>query len=350
VTIPAPHKGVPSDRHDRSAPHNEVPSDHHDRSAPHKGVPSSRGEVHPSSRLLLGAALMLVVAIALQVVRDRNWTPFRPAASVMWLQAGPIARRLALGYDNLLADIYWMRAVVYYGSVRLASAADRNYDLLYPMLDMVTTLDPDFKVAYRFGAIFLTEAYPSGPGRPDQAIDLLQRGAAQDPKAWEYIHDIGFVYYWWLGDYPQAASWFSRAAEVPGAPIWLKPLAATTLAEGGDRNLSRQMWRQIAEGSDVEWIRSSAATRLMQLDALDAIDQLSAIVARFKAQIGRLPSSWTELVSARLLPGVPLDPSGLPLVLDATTGFVDVAEQSPLWPLPIKQRRSAEAPSSAVPQ
>lgn len=300
-------------------------------------VPSGQ---ESNRRLLLGVALMLVVAIGLQIVRDRQWTPFQPAASLMWLHAGPMARRLSLGYDNLLADVYWMRTVVYYGGVRrVEDERVRNYDLLYPMLEMVTTLDPDFKVAYRFGAIFLTEAYPNGPGRPDQAIDLLQRAIARHPDGWEYMHDIGFVHYWWLGDYENAALWFRKAGALPGAPTWLKPLAATTLAEGGNRDLSRQMWRQMREGSDVDWIRRSAEQRLTQLDALDAIDQLAPVIARFKATTGRSPQSWAELVAARLLPGVPLDPSGAPFVLDATSGSVGVSEQSPLWPLPVKQMR-----------
>ena len=51
---------------------------------------------------------------------------------------------------------------------------DKNYDLLYPLLDLVTTLDPRFNVAYRFGAIFLVRAAPGGPGRPDLAIALLE--------------------------------------------------------------------------------------------------------------------------------------------------------------------------------
>ena len=83
-------------------------------------------------------------------------------------------------FDNLVADVYWMRAVVYYGGKRRASAKHRplrrTSTQLYPLLDLVTSLDPYFRVAYRFGAIFLTEAYPSGPGRPDLAIALLQRG------------------------------------------------------------------------------------------------------------------------------------------------------------------------------
>ena len=99
----------------------------------------------------------------------------------------------------------------------------------------MTSLDPHFKVAYRFGAIFLAEPYPGGPGRPDHAIALLERGIERDDGRWEYMEDIGFVYYWWLTDFQQAAEWFKRAGEQPGAPTWLAPLAATTLAQGGNR-------------------------------------------------------------------------------------------------------------------
>lgn len=301
---------------------------------------SAAADVRPSSRgLVLPMILLLTISVALQVVRDRGWTPYRPAAPMLWLQAGPMARRLALGYDNLAADIYWMRAVVYYGGQRLAPADQRTYEQLFPLLRLVTTLDPAFKVAYRFGAIFLTEPPPNGPGRPDQAIDLLRRAIDANPDGWEYMHDTAFVYYWWLGDYRSAAAWFERAAVVPGAPAWLAPLAATTLAEGGDRGLSRQMWRQLRDDSDVAWIRRSAETRLAQLDALDAIDRLAPLVAQYAAAYGRPPAAWGELVTARLLPGIPLDPAGVPFVLDAATGRIDVARRSPLFPLPAKQRR-----------
>lgn len=292
--------------------------------------------------LLLAMAGLVAVSTGLQIARDRVWTPFTPAATVMWLHAGPIATRLALGYDNLLADLYWIRAVVYYGSQRLAAVEHKNYDLLSPMLALVTTLDPNFKVAYRFGAIFLTEAYPNGPGRPDQAIQLLERAIARHPDGWEYMYDTAFVYYWSLNDYRTAASWFERAAAVSGAPSWLKPLAATTLAQGGDRALSREMWRQLRDGSDQEWIRESAQTRLLQLDALDAIDALSGAIARYTAMTGKAPAAWADLVAARILRGVPLDPAGHPFVLAPETGAIDVSPESPLFPLPDKTRRGPQ--------
>jgi hypothetical protein len=277
---------------------------------------------------------LLAVAIGLQVVRDRGWQPYQPPNPLLWVQSGPLLSRLALGYDNIIADVYWMRAVVYYGGKLQAEGQQRNFDLLYPLLDLVTSLDPHFKVAYRFGAIFLTEAYPSGPGRPDLAIGLLEKGIARDSAQWEYFQDIGFVYYWWLRDFKTAAEWFRRGAQQPGAPAWLELVAASTLTEGGDRQSSRFLWQQLRDGTDIAWVRRSATLRLLQLDAMDIIDELNSIADRFAARLGRPASGWPELVKAERLRGVPLDPAGVPLAYNPTTGRVSVDRRSPLWPLP----------------
>lgn len=297
-------------------------------------------DLRPSNTFLYAAVtLLLAVSVIIQVNRDRGWLPYAPPTPMMWLQSGPLAKRVSLSFDSLVADVYWMRAVVYYGGKRLESAQTpssthpANFDLLSPLLDLVTSLDPHFKVAYRFGAIFLTEAYPSGPGRPDLAIALLQRGIAQDSARWEYMEDIGFVYYWWLHDYQQAADWFKKASELHGAPSWLGPLAATTLAEGGDRRSSRFLWTELLQNTDIDWVKTNAALRLRQLDAMDTIDELNRRSARFAAREGRPPRDWLEFAAAERINGVPLDPDGGRYVIDEK-GHVDLAATSALRPLP----------------
>jgi tetratricopeptide (TPR) repeat protein len=227
-----------------------------------------------------------------------------------------------------------MRTVVYFGRQRLSTDPDKNYDLLHPLLDLVTTLDPHFTVAYRFGAVFLSERYPDGPFRPDQAIDLLKRGAARNPTRWQYPHDVGFVYYFALRDYTQASEWFSRASEIPNSPIWLRSMAAVALTRGGDREASRFLWRQLHDGAEAEAIRENALFRLAQLDAFDAIDALNQAVARYQAQAGRFPESWGELIGSGLLRQVPADPAGVPFVLDPANQDVRIARESPLWLVP----------------
>jgi hypothetical protein len=287
----------------------------------------------PANGFLYAAiAALMTVSLLVQVVRDRGWQPFEPPSGVMWIRSGEFAKRLALGFDNLAADIYWIRAVVYFGGQRLGT--QKSYDQLFPLLDLVTSLDPQFSVAYRFGSIFLAEPFPGGAGRPDLAMQLLQKGMTADPTRWEYLQDIGFIDYFSNRDYIRAAEWFKRAADVPGAPEWLGPLAATTLAEGGNRESSRTLWTHLRDGTDVEWIRNTAAHRLQQLDAMDAIEELNRITASFTARHGRPPKDMEEVAVERRWRGLPVDPSGMPFLVDPATGKVELSPSSRLWPLP----------------
>lgn len=295
-----------------------------------------------------GVAVVVLAGFcaSLSAVRDRQYGQGRAETAVLYLSSGDALRQLALSFDAVLADVYWIRAIQHYGSTKLLLAGDARapdpgveraqYQLLYPLLDITTTLDPRFNVAYRFGAIFLTEAYPAGPGQPDRAIALLQKGFREMPDKWQYLMDIGFVHYWWLHNYEEAASWFRKASEVAGAPWWLKPLAATTLAQGGDRRSSQVLWQQMYDTADNEWLRNEAARRLTQLRALDEIDQLTAAVAAHRDRTGQPPPSWQALVAQGFLAGVPVDPTGTPYVLDGARGVVYVSPDSPLFPLPIE--------------
>ena len=285
------------------------------------------------------AVLAFVVAVSLQMMRDR-WYPRDEAdlEQILYIRSGEALKRITLSFDALAADVYWIRAIQNYGGDRLSGPKARTkYQLLFPLLDLTTTLDPYFNIAYRFGAIFLSEAYPGGPGRPDQSIALLQKALTVMPQKWQYYHDIGFVYYWRMRDYQTAATWFQRAAEQPNAPNWLQPLTASMLVRGNDRAAARFLWQQIAK-SEEAWLRRNAEHALFQLQALDTIDQLEAVIQRFPPPPGE-QYSWDDLLRRRVLRLQPVDPLGAPYVIDAATGRVRVSEQSPLFPMPEEPRR-----------
>jgi hypothetical protein len=292
------------------------------------------------------AVVLLLAAVQLQAVRERAYPRAVDDDDVVYIQSGAALRRLTGAYNTLAADVYWIRAIQYYGGIkrRLESqspnqpppsarpTAPAEYASLYPLLDVTTSLDPRFNIAYRFGAIFLAEPYPAGPGRPDLAIRLLEKGLRERPDKWEYMQDIGFVHYWYRRDYETAAAWFQKASGLPGAPWWMQSLAATTLAQGGDRNSSRRMWEAIRASAEVDWLRRDAERRLMQLRALDEIDILQKRVDAVTARTGERPSDWRVLIRAGALPAIPLDPSGT--VYELSEGRVRLARSSPLWPPP----------------
>jgi len=296
--------------------------------------------------LLVGA--LLAAAAGLQRVREEKYPSTAIADASLYVTSGNTLRRMTAGYNALAADLYWIRAIQYYGDINLkphvapalvpSRGAPADYQLLYPLLDLTTSLDPRFNIAYRFGSIFLAEAPPGGAGRPDLAVALLQKGLRERPDKWEYMQDIGFVYYWWFRDFHAAADWFTRASQVPGAPWWLRSLAATTLLEGGDRRSSRTMWEAIRQSAEIDWLRHDAERRLSQLAALDQIDALQKLVDQATRRDGAPPTSWTPLLGGRPLPGIPVDPAGTPYEVDAS-GRVRLSTRSPLFPIPEEPQR-----------
>jgi hypothetical protein len=279
------------------------------------------------------ALVCLAIAIALQFARDRAYPRDDPdTQALLYVRSPEAIRRMALGFDALAADAYWIRAIQHYGGDRLEAGKPRRYELLYPLLDIATSLDPYFNIAYRFGAIFLSEAYPGGPGRPDHAVALLRKGIVTQPTKWQYYHDIAFVHYWALRDPIAAAEWFRRAAQQPDAPNWLMPVAAAMLTQGSDRAASRFLWQQML-GADQEWLRRRADHALKQLDALDQIDRLNRFIASLPKATGQ-SYSWQWAIRTGGLRGVPVDPSGTPYEIDPQTGHVTLARASLLFPLP----------------
>lgn len=267
----------------------------------------------------------LLAAVPVQQAIDRQWRQIEKRDERLYLPSGNLLRRLSLGHESLLANIYWTRAVQYFGRQRLEGA--ERFDLLGPLLRIATELDPHLIIAYRFGALFLAGRPPMGAGKPEEALHLLRRGIVANPDYWRFWQDLGFIYYWDLKDYETAAQIFRTGGEHPGARVWMNVLAAKVSAEGGGIETSRMLWQEIYTHAENEQIRQSALEHLAALQAQEDLAVLNARVAAFREREGRLPRSWGELVQAGLVHAVPQDPSGLPYRL-APEGRVILSPES----------------------
>ena len=282
----------------------------------------------------MAVVLGMAAASAVLAARDQRYPQQISTDRVLYLRSGRVAHVLALGFDSLAADLYWIRTVQHYGGDRIWRPMTGAFELLQPLLDLTTTLDPHFTVAYRFGAFFLSASPPGGPGRPDQAIALLRKGLDADPARWQYAHDIGFVYLWHFNDAASlklAAEWFERASRMPKAPNWLLPVVTTTLA-GADRDAARASLRDLAANADQAWLKRYAVRTLGQLSAMDDIDALQVIVDRYREAHRGAGATWDDLIRAGALPGVPVDQARA--AYELRDSRVTIGAKSPLWPLP----------------
>jgi hypothetical protein len=248
--------------------------------------------------------------VPLQRAINRELAAQGNIGELLYLPSGTILRRLSLGHEGLLADIYWTRVVQYFGRKRLSGAT--RYDLLGPLLRITTQLDPQLVIAYRFGAIFLAEKPPGGAGQPQEALQLLRRGIVANPDYWRLWQDLGFIYYWDLRDYASAARAFQAGSEQPGAQLWMKAMAASVAAQGGAAQTSRLLWSEIYRQADNEQIRLSARNHLLALQAQEEIESLNVLLRDYQQTVGRPAHSFRELVAAGLLRAQPRDPTGAP--------------------------------------
>jgi hypothetical protein len=281
--------------------------------------------------LALGAAAALFgAAVYCQGQIDKRLGTFRPTEEALYLWKGEQVKRLVPGFENLTADLYWLRTVQYFGGERLF-ATDKKFELLTPLTDITTTLDPRLEIAYRLGAIFLCEARPVGAGRPREGVALLEKGAKEIPGSWRLRQDLGFFIFVFLGDSQRAARVLTEASKIPGAAYWLEAMAAEIMAKGGDRAASRRMWQQMHDQAEGDFIKANAQEHLRVLDALDKADRVGLAVQAFERRFGRKPHDLGDLRALGLNPQAIVDPDGVPFDYDPETGKVKVSVKSPSW-------------------
>ena len=240
---------------------------------------------------------------------------------------GKTARRISLGFNGLVADWYWMRSLQYVGKkiigvppdVSIDSLSQLNLKLLAPLLDTATPLDPQFLDPYEYAAVVLPAI------DVEQAIRITEKGIAANPHAWRLHQHLGYIY-WQQRNYEAASETYGRGAQVPGAPPWMEAMKAKMLAEGGSRETAREIYTRMYEQSAEDQVKEMARRRLVQLDSLDQRDVLRKLVAEFQTSSGKCPASWRDLeplFRGYRIPvdasGAPLDPTGVPYVLQADT-------------------------------
>jgi hypothetical protein len=275
--------------------------------------------------------LLFVPAVLYSQIRvDRLLGSFRTQHEVLYLWSAKHVRLLFPGFENLAADVYWLRTVQYFGGQRLF-AREKRFELLSPLIEITTTLDPRLEIAYRYGAIFLSEPVPFGAGRPHDGIALLERGVRALPASWRLRQDLGFFEFLYLRDARRASETLRDASNIPAAPFWLRSMAADVLTKGGERGMARRMWQEMYQQAEDGIFKANARTQLQVLDALDQADRLTHLVKEHEARLGRRPASLDELVRSGLLHESPADPAGVPFVYDREPGTVRVSPSSPLW-------------------
>jgi tetratricopeptide (TPR) repeat protein len=233
---------------------------------------------------------------------------------MLYISSPKLLKRLCLGYDGLLADIYWTRTVQYFGGSH--SRGGGTYKLLWPLLNITTQLDPHLIPAYEFGETFLVAKPPQGAGDPAKAIELARAGIQNNPDDWHLYYDLAFVYYD-QKDYRDAAEAFLRGSQLPNTHPYLKIMAAQMAQHGGELDTARMMWSATLQSSHDALIRANAAAHLRAIQVDEDVTVLEQLVQKYRDKTAHFPAKFSDMVSAGLIRSIPLDPFGHPYNLEA---------------------------------
>src|SRR4030066_1300401 len=143
------------------------------------------------------------------------------------LPRGEYLKPAVLGYEQLAADIIWLKAIQVIGEDTVTPG---GYDWIYHALDVVTTLDPKFAYAYQLGGVTLSVL-----GKvPEKSNALLLKGMKENTDVWQIPFYIGFNNFFYLNDYKTAAEYMAKASGLPGHPEYLPKLAARLYVQAGN--------------------------------------------------------------------------------------------------------------------
>ncbi len=268
------------------------------------------------NRIWFFAALLFLCSAAIKPVQDRvNACLARSPAvdsDLLYFASPDAVKSLSLGYRSLLADLYWIRAVQYYGRREEAARRQVRYKNLAALLDITTTLDPEMIDVYRAGSSFLAEPEPIGAGQPEQSLKLLDKGISFYPADWRLRFDKGFVYFWALKDFRKAGEVWLEASRISGAPPWMEGLAAMALSRGGEVETARALWERQYQNSSNREVKENAKNHLLSMQVDEILWTIEFLAGRYADRHGGYPPRLDDLVSVGYLKAVPVDPSGVP--------------------------------------
>jgi len=250
----------------------------------------------------------------LQHSLDRERTALKEERDYVLLSSPTLLKAVSLEYAPLMADFYWTRVVQFYGNKHVRG--DANLEELWPLLDITTTLDPNLLPAYHFGAVFLSQRAPGGAGRPDLAVQLMERGIQANPDYWRFYEDLGFIYYMDLKDYNKAAAAFLEGSKNPKALIWMKAMAAKIAEQGESYEISFELWNDIYTTTTDKQIKENAKTHLLLLRVHEDCKKLDQLSDEYEKRFGQRPKRVSELHQAALVQSDPVDPLGYEYVFD----------------------------------
>jgi len=219
------------------------------------------------------------------------------------LPDGQLLRVAVSGYQEVTADLLWMRAVLLFGERWGSDPNERWSDWFVGMIDAIRILDPEWRTPYFYGGAMMRLL-----GRIEASDQLFLYAMEQMPDDPFFPFAYGMNQYLERGDVEEAAKWVRLAAEKPGAPKWYRAATAGLLAGQGMREQAiRFLQSELGSTRDPK-LRASMEKKLRDLLHDQVVEQVGRVRKSLEAERGAPFQSLEDF--AANAPDLPADPLG----------------------------------------
>ena len=263
---------------------------------------------HSSARFRNYLIPFLIVPIVLsiyitQIHIERHKGVEQRIEEVMLLPKGEYLKPAVIGYEQLVGDIIWLRAIQVIGE---KVVTPQGYDWVYHAMDIVTTLDPKFTYAYELGGVTLSVLGK----RPDLSNMLLEKGVRENPTVWQIPFYIGFNNFFYLNNYEAAAEYMDKASKLPSHPSYLPKFAARLYVQAGNPNVALDFLARMYKETDDEKVKLALEQRIKEVTVERDARFLEGEVNRYKEIYNLYPDNLQDLVRKGIIKEIPQEPFG----------------------------------------
>jgi len=222
-----------------------------------------------------------------------------PELDVLYVPPAAQLVPMAMGYREALADLLWVRALIYSGA-NLGHAEIQATDRY---VDAIVGLAPRFRRAYLWGGI--TAVY-GGSARidremVDRALATYRRGIAEFPESHELLYPLGMLL---LTQVPSTPGYdpseieamrtegidIIRRAAAFGADPLVRQYAATLVSEHGERGLAIQFLESQLAQAESEDHRRMLRSKLSELGGREVAAAAERVRNEFTVELAeRMP-------------------------------------------------------------
>ncbi len=228
-------------------------------------------------RVLGGILVLALLCVATRAVRVRameHYGDTQKYEDMYYLPSAEWLGVMSLGHKKALADLVWMKALVYFGD-EFAQGGSVNHVFRYG--EVIVSLDPDFARAYQWVGV-------AGIYTPDgatveetrRAIDFLERATRRFPDngdiAWDAGATIAYELVPMLDDPDEKAALRQRATEhmmvaarQGAGPAWLAMVNANQLRDAGRLEQAARHLEEMYGTVDNEDVRARMRSEIASL-------------------------------------------------------------------------------------